>query len=194
MRLSTERVLLMSPALVGERVRQLRLGLEMSVRTLATKTGFSPSLISQVEHGQVTPPIGSLERIAMAFRVSLGQFFAEPALSPVALVRASTRRQCSSTWSSVSLAILGPLDGSGPLEPIMLTMAPGGGSGQYLPMPGREQFTFIFTGEVTLALGGEVYSLNQGDAITFTPATAYQWDNPGTTPAQVVIVTLRVRR
>ena len=65
----------MSPVNVGERIRQLRLDLGMSVRTLATQTGFSPSLISQVEHSQVMPSIGSLERIALALGVSLGEFF-----------------------------------------------------------------------------------------------------------------------
>ena len=37
----------MSPVNVGERIRQLRIGLGLSVRSLATQTGFSPSLISQ---------------------------------------------------------------------------------------------------------------------------------------------------
>ena len=178
---------------VGERIRQLRLGLGMSVRTLATKTGFSPSLISQVEHSQVTPSIGSLERIALALGVSLGGFFAEPDRSPVVLVRASARQQLSSTWSPVSLEALGPLDGVSTLEPVMLTMAPGGCSGKYPAMPGSEKFALIFAGEVTLTLGEEVYGLRQGDAITFTPTLAYQWDNPGAERAQVVIVTLRVR-
>ena len=73
----------MSSVNVGERIRQLRLGLGMSVRALAAKTGFSPSLISQAENSQVTPSIGSLERIAMALGVSLGQFFAEPETSTV---------------------------------------------------------------------------------------------------------------
>jgi len=72
----------MSPVNVGERIRQLRLGLGLSVRTLATKTEVSPSLISQVEHGHVTPSIGSLERIAMALEVSLGTFFADPEPNP----------------------------------------------------------------------------------------------------------------
>ena len=183
----------MSPVNVGERIRQLRLGLGMSVRTLATKTGFSPSLISQVEHSQVTPSIGSLERIAIALGVSLGKFFAEPELNTVALVRANARQQLSSTWSSVSLEALGSLDGSGTLEPVMLTLAPGGCSGEYPAAPGREKFGLIFAGEVTLTLGDEVYGLRQGDAITFTPATSYQWDNTGAELAQVVIVTLRVR-
>ena len=48
----------MSSVNVGERIRQLRLGLGISVRALAAKTGFSPSLISQAENGQVTPLLG----------------------------------------------------------------------------------------------------------------------------------------
>jgi transcriptional regulator with XRE-family HTH domain len=68
----------MSPVNVGERIRQLRLGLGLSVRALAAETGFSPSLISQVEHSHVMPSIGSLERIAMALGVSLSTISPSP--------------------------------------------------------------------------------------------------------------------
>ena len=182
----------MSSVNVGERIRQLRLSLGLSVRTLASKTGFSPSLISQVEHSQVTPSIGSLERIALALGVSLSKFFAEPEHSAVVLVRASARQRLNSTWSPVSLEALGPLNGVGTLEPVMLTMAPGGCSGQYPATPERETFAFICAGEVTLTLGDEAYDLRQGDAITFTPTTPYQWDNTSPERAQVMIVTGRV--
>ena len=182
----------MSPVNVGERIRQLRLGLGMSVRTLAAKTGFSPSLISQAENGQVTPSIGSLERIAMALGVSLSKFFAEPETSAVGLVRASARQKLTSTWSPVSIEALAPLDGSGMLEPVMITMAPGGRSGKYPAALGGEKFALIFEGEVTLTLGEKVYVLRHGDAITFTPANEHQWDNTGAGPAQVMIVTRRV--
>ena len=182
----------MSPVNVGARIRQLRLGLGMSMRTLATKTGFSPSLISQVEHSQVTPSIGSLERIAMALGVSLGQFFAEPERSTVALVRASARPQLTSSWSPVSIAALGPLDGAGTLESVMLTMAPGGRSGLFPAMPGGEKFAFLVAGEVMLTLGDKVDNLRTGDAITFVPATPYHWENSSAGPAHVVIVTRRV--
>jgi len=182
----------MSPVNVGERIRQLRLDSGMSVRALATKTGFSPSLISQVEHSQVTPSIGSLERIALALGVSLGKFFAEPEPSTVGLVRASARQKLTSTWSPVSVEALAPLDGSGTLEPVMITMEPGGRSGKYPAAPGGEKFALIFAGEVTLTLGDEVHVLRHGDAITFTAATEHQWDNTGAGPAQVVIVTRRV--
>lgn len=183
----------MSQVNVGERIRQLRLGLGMSVRTLATKTGFSPSLISQVEHGQVTPSIGSLERIAMALGVTLGKFFAEPGTNTTGLVRATARQTVTSTWSQVSIEPLGPMDGSGNLEPVMITMAPGGRSGKYPTPQSGEKFALIFEGEVTLTLGDEVHVLRKGDAITFASATPHHWENTGASPAQVVIVAARLR-
>jgi transcriptional regulator with XRE-family HTH domain len=176
---------------VGERIRQLRLGLGMSVRTLAAKTGFSPSLISQVENGQVTPSIGSLERIARTLGVSLGKFFADPETSTVKLVRASARQQLTSTWSPVSIEALAPLDGTGKLEPVMLTMAPGGRSGQFPAAPGGEKFALIAEGDVALTLGDEVHVLRTGDAITFAPPTPHQWENNGPGSAHIVIVTIR---
>jgi transcriptional regulator with XRE-family HTH domain len=174
----------MSSANVGERIRQLRLSLGMSVRALAAKTGFSPSLISQAENSQVTPSIGSLERIAMALGVSLGQFFAEPEASTVHLVCASVRPKLTSTWSPVSIEALAPLDKAGKLEPVMLTMEPGGRSGKFPAAP--------VEGEVTLTLGDEVHVLRKADAITFTPATPYEWANISAGSTQVVIVTERV--
>ena len=182
----------MSSVNVGDRVRQLRCGLRMSVRALATKSGFSPSLISQVEHNQVTPSIGSLERIAMALGVSLGKFFGEPDPSSTRLVRADARPQLLSTWSPVSIEALGPLDGSGTLEPVMLIMAPEGRSGLFPATPGGEKFALLVAGEATLTLGDEVHTLRTGDAITFTPATSYQWENKGAEPARVVIVARRM--
>jgi transcriptional regulator with XRE-family HTH domain len=173
---------------VGGRIRQLRLSLGMSVRSLAAKTGFSPSLISQVEHGQVTPSIGSLERIAMALGVSLGKFFSEPDTDAVGLVRASARQQLTSTWSPVSIEALSSMDGAGKLESVLMTLAPGGRSGKYPATAAGERFAFIVEGEVTLTLGDEVYMLGKGDAVTFAPANPHQWENTGVGTAQVMIV------
>lgn len=181
----------MSSVKLGERLRQLRLGLGISVRTLAAKAGFSPSLISQVERGQVTPSIGSLERIAMALGATLGKFFAEPDASAVGLVRANARQKLVSTWSPVSIEALGPMDRSGRMEPVMLTMASGGRSGKYPTAHAGEKFALIVEGEVTLTLGDEVHVLRKGDAITFTSAHPQQWENAGAGPAQVVIVAVR---
>jgi transcriptional regulator with XRE-family HTH domain len=158
----------------------------MSIRLLAAKTGFSPSLISQVEHGRVTPSIGSLERIAMALGVGLGKFFSEPNTHVTGLVRASARQKLTSTWSPVSIEALGPMNGSGQLESVMMTMAPGGRSGNYPAPDSGAKVAFIVEGEVTLTVGDEGQTLGKGDALTFAPANSHQWANTGAGIAQVM--------
>jgi transcriptional regulator with XRE-family HTH domain len=114
---------------VGERLRQLRIGRGLSVRTLAAKAGFSPSFISQVEHDQVSPSIASLERMAAVLGVTLGGFFTEPPPSPVLVVRVAERQELTSAWSRATIEALGPAGGTRTLDPIMITLAPGGRSG-----------------------------------------------------------------
>jgi transcriptional regulator with XRE-family HTH domain len=178
---------------VGARIRQLRLGLGLSVRALAAETGFSPSLISQVEHSHVMPSIGSLERIAMALGVSLSTFFAEAEANAEGLVRANARQKLTSTWSPVSIEPLRPMKGAGMLEPVLIVMAPGGRSGKFPTAHAGEKFVLVLDGEVTLTLGDEVHGLRTGDAITFASTIPHQLENTGAEPAHVVIVTVRVR-
>jgi transcriptional regulator with XRE-family HTH domain len=183
----------MSSVNVGERIRQLRLGLGLSVRALAAGTGFSPSLISQVEHNHVMPSIGSLERIAMALGVSLSTFFAESETNSEGLVRANARQQLTSTWSPVLIEALRPMKGVGMLEPLLIIMAPGGRSGKFPTAHGGEKFVFVLVGEITLTLGDEPHGLGTGDSITFPSAIPHQLENTSVEPAHVVIVTARVR-
>ncbi len=67
--------MLLKQRVVGEHVRRLRTDGGLSLRALAGQTGFSPSFISQLENGQVSPSISSMERIAEALGVTLGEFF-----------------------------------------------------------------------------------------------------------------------
>ena len=88
--------------------------------------------------------------------------------------------------------VVSSMDGSGMLEAIMMTIAPGGRSGKYPATDFGEKFAFILEGEVTLTLGEEVHMLRKGDAITFAPINPHQWENTGIGTAQVVIVVGRV--
>jgi transcriptional regulator with XRE-family HTH domain len=181
----------MSLVNVGKRIRQLRLGVGLSVRALAAETGFSPSLISQVERGHAMPSIGSLERIAMVLGVSLSTFFAEPETNAEGLVHANARQKLTSTWSPVSIEALRPMKGVRMLEPVLIVMEPGGRSGKFPTAHAGEKFALVLVGAVTLTLGDEVHELRAGDAITFASAIPHQLENTGAEPAHVVIVTAR---
>src|SRR5512146_3005663 len=92
---------------VGEHVKRLRVETGLSVRGLAGQTGFSASFISQLENGQVSPSIGSMEKIAAVLGVSLSQFFADAAAGEGGLiVKRAERKGLSSGWSNAEIEAL----------------------------------------------------------------------------------------
>jgi transcriptional regulator with XRE-family HTH domain/quercetin dioxygenase-like cupin family protein len=62
---------------VGERIRDRRQSLDMSVRELARRLTLSPSLISQIERGKATPSVGTLYAITTELKMSLDELFSE---------------------------------------------------------------------------------------------------------------------
>lgn len=174
---------------VGDLVRELRTRQGLSLRTLALRAGFSPSFVSQVERGQASPSIASLERLAQALGVTLGDFFRPPGAATV--TRAGARAELSSAWSHAQIEALGPTGPGHAFEPMMITLAPGGQSGGRPYSHGGDEFAIVFEGEVRLTLGEEVYQLTRGDAATFPAETAHRWENVASQPARIVVVSTR---
>ena len=174
---------------VGEHVRHLRVQAGMSLRTLAKQTGFSPSFMSQVENGQVSPSISSMEKIATAVGVTLGDFFAAAAGGEGGLiVRVADRPALTSGWSNAEIEALnvpGPL---ARLEAMLITLRKGGRSGKHPYAHSREEFAFVMQGEVILTLGPGDHRLRRGDAATILPGELRLWRNEARTPARVMII------
>ncbi|MGO0062361.1 helix-turn-helix domain-containing protein [Brevibacillus fluminis] len=61
--------------LVGNRIRFFRKGSGLSQEQLAFKAGLNPSYLGQVERGEKSPTIDSLEKIATALDVTLEDLF-----------------------------------------------------------------------------------------------------------------------
>ena len=178
-------------ASLGERVRTLRAEAGMSVRALASEAGFSPSFISQVENGQVSPSIASLERIAAALGATLSGIFASGQRDAVVVMRADSREELSSSWSQATIEALTPVRPGSSLEAVMITIAPGGRSGSQAGVHVGEEFALCFRGEVTLKLDERSHVLGQGDTVAFCSETPHLWQNCGSESAQVVIVSPR---
>jgi transcriptional regulator with XRE-family HTH domain len=62
---------------VGERIRDRRQSLNMSVRELARRLTLSPSLISQIERGKANPSVATLYAITTELKMSLDELFSE---------------------------------------------------------------------------------------------------------------------
>jgi quercetin dioxygenase-like cupin family protein len=159
---------------------------------LWTRAGCSPSFISQVGNGQTSPSISSLERLVQALGLTLGDFF-RAARPPATVVRSYERATLTTVWSQAEIEALGPGGAGHALEPMMITLAPGGQSGSQPYTHDGDVFALVFEGDVLLTLGDAVHRLGRGDAATFPAETLHRWENMGDGVARVVVVSSRAR-
>src|SRR5258708_27757299 len=121
---------------LGESLRALREQHRVSLRTLATQTDFSPSFLSQIENGQCSPSISSMEKIANALGVTLGQFFQVAESPKPNIVRFSDRLRLALEWSRADIEALAFLGDGSKFQAVMITINPGGISGRH-PRPSQ---------------------------------------------------------
>ena len=107
-------------------LRQVRERQGLSLRSLATRAGFSASFLSQLENGQVSPSIASLARIASQLGVTLADLFEATEDRPAIVVRADARPGFISSWSRARIESLVAAGGRRPFEALCVTLAPQG--------------------------------------------------------------------
>jgi quercetin dioxygenase-like cupin family protein len=163
----------------------------MSVRALASRAGFSPSFISQIENGQASPSIASLERIVSILGVTLAGFFTGQKADMPVVTRSNDRQEISSSWSRARIEALILPDAGRRLEAVMITIAPGGRSGKRPSSHSGEEFAIVFEGDISLTLGAETHVLRRGDTASFSSEVEHLWENPGRNDVQVVVVSPR---
>jgi len=181
---------LLKQEVIGRHVRQLRARAGLSARALGSRTGFSASFISQMENGLVSPSIGSMQKIAAALGVTLGEFFTAAGEGATGtIVRARDRTRFESNWSSADLQLLGA---SRRLEAVLIALDPGGRSGKH-PSSGHdhEEFAFVIKGPLALTLGPSRHVLRTGDSVIFLPGELRLWENAGRSAARLMLVALR---
>ncbi|MCP1120878.1 cupin domain-containing protein [Robbsia andropogonis] len=62
---------------IGQRLKELRLQMKLSIRGLAEAAGLTHSTIAQIESNKVSPSIGSMKRILDVMNMPLSAFFAQ---------------------------------------------------------------------------------------------------------------------
>jgi transcriptional regulator with XRE-family HTH domain len=170
---------------LGSRIRGMRLLAGMTLRELATAAGVTESFLSQVERGVASPSIASVRRIARGLGHSIADLFAEDEPSG-RLVRATERRR-------VAYPGLGAYDefltraGKGPLQVILTTIEPGGGTGdEAYAHESDEEVVIVLEGQLDLWVGGEFYHLEAGDAVAHVSRVPHRNTNPGPGVARIL--------
>lgn len=182
---------------VSERLRQARAIRQMTVRTLASRIGVSPSLISQIETAKVRPSVNTLYALAVELGLSVDELlFGSQLTGPPDPPGAGTHAVCvqrAGARASVELApgvLWERLTGASEagVDFLQLVYAPGSASvpeGTQHRHKGRE-WGYVVSGTLRVEIAGEVTDLRPGDSIAFASTSVHRLSNPGTAPAHAI--------
>jgi transcriptional regulator with XRE-family HTH domain len=178
---------------LGERIKALRRERELQQRQLAEKAELTPSMVSQIESGRLTPSLNTLGRIAGALSVPIAALFDGPAAGRIHVTRRKDCPVVSFDGSSEKWTVLGAGLFEGKIRAVVSTLDPrarGVTTDKVVIKPGQMKLFYVLDGTVGLRYNGERQTLEAGDSALLDGGLPHGWENLGTRKARVLWVIL----
>ena len=179
---------------IGEKVKKLREKKGMSLADLAEKSGFSSALLSQVENHMISPPLGTLIKLARAMDVGIGYFFEDKADAPFVIVRSGDRQHISRVASTDGVKFgyayesLAQGKKDRYMEPFVVTLEPATKKDRNSYSHEGEEFIFVLEGEMEVTLEDHTDILGPGDSIYFNSTLRHRVECVGGGEARILAV------
>jgi len=173
---------------VGQQVRALRVERGMTLEDLAGRSGCSIGSLSQIERGLGNPAFGTLAKVAHALGVPVVRLLHSPepaVISPV--VRKHERRRIAPpvVQDGTLYELLTP-DFDRALEVLRLRVPPGHDTHMTPFVHDGEEVCHLLRGTHEVNLNGSVYTLYEGDTISFPSTTPHWFRNVGPREAELI--------
>ncbi len=154
---------------IGAGIRRMRLKLGLTQEELAARTELSKGFISQLERNLTSPSIATLSDILEALGSDLPSFFAAVPSDDKVVFTPDDMFEKEDQELRSKICWLVPNAQKNELEPILVSIEPGGSTSPDDPHEG-EEFGYVLAGSITLILGSRRLKLHKGDSFCFKPA------------------------
>lgn len=157
---------------VGQRVRRVREEKGLTVQDVSQRTGLDSAYLTEIEGGNVSPPLGALIKIAKALDMKLGRFISSGEVKPFTIVRCNERRVVSRYTSAqgdqygYTYESLAPDKKDRHMEPFMVTLVPSG-TKKGLSSHAGQEFIYVLEGTMEVTLDDHTDILCPGDSIYY---------------------------
>src|SRR5438067_10789982 len=162
---------------IGSAVRRRRQALNLSLRPLASKSGVSASMISEIERGTKSPTISTLYKRADAMRVPVTALIedGQEAASRIRVARWTVAKRADRTSTRVYLT---PAIPGSKLEFVRLTVPPRRVAGPFAPhAAGTIEHVHLLRGALRVACGEDEVLLSAGDTCSCYTDVPHSFDN-----------------
>jgi transcriptional regulator with XRE-family HTH domain len=177
---------------LGRRVKKLRSDRGWSLEELATASGVSRSMLSEIEREKANPTLTVTFRIARAFGMTLQELIesAEPSASKIQVIRAVDRGQVFRSDKQCEIRTLSPLNLEKDVEFYEVTLRPGGALRSQPHFEGTREFLTVEEGSVRIESDQDAEELTKGDSGTYRADIAHAIINTGKGNALVFLVVI----
>ena len=176
---------------VGRRVKKLRAQRGWSLEQLASASGVSRSMLSEIEREKANPTLTVTYRIAQAFGLSLQSLIeTAEAASNIQVIRANERAQVFRSDKQCQIRTLSPLNLEKEIEFYELTLRPNGELRSQPHYEGTREFLTVEEGSVRIESGKDREEVAKGDSGTYRADVPHAIVNTGTGEAIVFLVVI----
>lgn len=152
---------------IGSKIKELRIEKNLTQEELADRAELSKGFISQLERDVTSPSIATLIDILQCLGTNLTEFFSEKTEEQVVFQEKDFfEKRDSELHNTVEWII--PNAQKNIMEPIRLTLEPGGSTYMHLPHEG-EEFGYVLQGSIKLHIGKKIHTVKKGESFYFTP-------------------------
>jgi Uncharacterized conserved protein, contains double-stranded beta-helix domain len=151
---------------IGEKIKELRVQKSLTQEELADRAELSKGFISQLERDLTSPSIATLVDILQCLGTNLEEFFSDTSSEQVVFKKTDYFEKYDSDLKNDIKWII-PNAQKNMLEPILLTLDPGGSTYPDNPHEG-EEFGYVLSGSITLHIGNKTYKAKKGESFYFT--------------------------
>lgn len=177
---------------LGKRVKKLRGDRGWSLEELATASGVSRSMLSEIEREKANPTLTVTFRIARAFGLTLQELIesAEASASKIQVIRANDRAQVYRSDKQCEIRTLSPINLEKDVEFYELTLRPGGTLRSQPHFEGTREFLTVEEGSVRVESDVNSEDLAKGDSGTYRADVPHAIVNTGKGDALVFLVVI----
>jgi len=176
---------------LGSRLKHLRAARNWSLEALATASGVSRSMLSQIEREQANPTLAVTLRIARAFGLSLGELLEAPgAGSAITVIRADDHAFHYRSDKDCRIRTLSPLNLEKDVEFYEVRLQPGGALRSAPHFEGTREFLTVQKGRVRIESAADAEELGPGASASYRADVAHAIINAGKSEAVVFLIVI----
>ena len=169
---------------IGKKLKQLRIQRNLTQEEMADRCELTKGFISQVERNQASPSIATLTDMLEALGITLEEFFSGPSQEQFIFTENDMFEKVDEELG-VRVVWLVPVAQKNRMEPILITLSPGGRTEEIEPHEG-EEFGYVLQGTIKVILGDHAERAHKDESFYFRPTAPHKLANAGKSTCRVL--------